>query len=66
MKIETIVTLDQEARNFLADLKKKLQSVCTSTFCEGFSCSRNCPLDKISDKAHDLADEISVFLANSK
>ena len=66
MKTETIVILNQEERNFFADLKDKLQSVCTNTFCEGFSCSRNCPLDKISDKAHDLADEISAFLAKSK
>ena len=66
MKIETTVILDQKERIFLTDLKDKLKSVCSNTSCAGFSCGCNCPLGKISNKAHDLANEISAFLKNSK
>lgn len=66
MKTKTIVTIDKDEREMLANLANNLHGICTNMSCGGFHCGTNCPLNNITDHAHDLADEISNFLAESE
>jgi hypothetical protein len=62
----TIVKLEAKERDMLAELRDSLYLICCHTSCAGFSCSDDCPLSAMVNKARDLAEEISKFLANSK
>ena len=66
MKTQTTVILDASERTMLAELANNLASVCVNMNCGGYNCRENCPLDSITDHAHDLADEIREFLAKCK
>ena len=66
MKAKTIVIIDKDEREKLAELAHKLRGICLGMHCADFECRADCPLDSISDHAHDLADEISKFLEESK
>ena len=66
MKVKTIVTIEKDEREMLANLANNLRSICANMCCDGFHCGTNCPLNNITDHAHDLADEISNFLAESE
>lgn len=66
MKTKTIVTIDKDEREMLANLANNLRNICLDMRCGEFHCSTNCPLNNITDHAHDLADEISNFLAESE
>ena len=64
--VKTLVTLEKDDCELLANLANNLRSICANICCEGLHCSTECPLDKITEHAFDLADEISNFLAKSK
>lgn len=57
MKIKSIITLSETERTALESCRDKLNSICLSMSCPQGGCAV-CPLDAITDHAHDLADEI--------
>lgn len=63
-KIETVV-LSTHERTFLATLAESLDSICGNMICGAFECG-DCPLNGLTDKAHDLSMEISEFLTKSR
>ena len=58
MKIKITPILTQGERAMWVDIASRLRNVCSSTSCPDMDCSA-CPLDKLTDHAHDLADEIN-------
>lgn len=58
MKIKIITTLSETERAALEACRDKLNSICLSMSCPQGGCA-TCPLDAITDCAHDLADQIS-------
>ena len=64
--VKTFIALDKDEREMLANLENNLRNICNNMYCGGLHCSTNCPLNNITDHAHDLADEISKFLAESE
>lgn len=60
-----VIALSSPEREFLKNLSENLGTICCNMGCGVFNCD-NCPLDSITDKCHDLANEINVFLAKTK
>ena len=58
MKIKITPILTQTEHKMWIDLVSRLRNVCNSTSCPNMDCS-TCPLDKLTDHAYNLADEIS-------
>ena len=66
VKVKTFIALEKDEREILANLANNLRNICTNMYCGELHCSTDCPLNNITDHAHDLADEISKFLAESE
>ena len=58
MKIKVTPVLSKAERAMWVDLVSKLQNVCNSMKCPCDIDCATCPFDKLTDHAHDLADEI--------
>jgi hypothetical protein len=66
MKIKITPILTQGERAMWVDLVSKLQNVCNSMKCPYNVDCAACPFDKLTDHAHDLADEILDKLRECK
>lgn len=62
MKVKSIITLTQTERAKFMECVTALRSICTTMYCPSSITCETCPFDNITDKAHDLADEIMEVL----
>lgn len=66
MKIKITPILTQAEHAMWVDLASRLQKVCGLMSCPHNVDCAACPFDKLTDHAHDLADEINDKLRECK
>lgn len=62
MKVKSTVILTQSERAKFIECVSHLRSICTTMYCPSSITCETCPFDKLTDRAHDLADDIMETL----